>query len=252
MNKTIETQLKHRSIRKYKDTPIPEEIMNTLFDVAMRTASSSNLQCASIIRVKDPEIKKAISEVCGQKYITTSAELLIFVADQHRNHSLQEEMGRKVNHFGNVDKFFQGFTDAVLMAQNVVNAAESLGIGTVYLGSILNNPGRIVEILNLPEYTFPALGLSMGYPDEEPFSRPRMENELRIFKDRYECYDGEYHIRMKAYDERMKEYYRERENDPDRGYFRNIAEKGEALIPERAGLLNTLRKQNVDLYLDEE
>lgn len=71
------------------------------------------------------------------------------------------------------------------MAQNVVTAAESLGLGTVYLGSILNDSERICEILNLPELTFPVIGLGIGYPNQKPQLKPRMDMRLRVFENSY-------------------------------------------------------------------
>ena len=65
---------------------------------------------------------------------------------------------------GSADRFVSGLTDAVIAAQNVVVAAESLGMGAVYLGSFFNDTAKVVELLNLPKYTYPAIGLAVGWP----------------------------------------------------------------------------------------
>lgn len=78
------------------------------------------------------------------------------------------------------DMFFQGFIDAAIMAQNAVNIIESMGMGAVYFGGILNDSQRIIKCLNLPELTFPVVGLGFGYPKTIPEIKPRMDKELRF------------------------------------------------------------------------
>lgn len=206
MNSTLETQLNHRSIRAFKNTRFSEETLNTLITVAQRTATSSGHQAASILRITDPKEKEAIAKICNQTYVATGAELWIFLVDQKRNHDLSLATGLEESNAGSFSRFIQGFTDAILMAQNVVVAAESLGIGTVYLGSIHNDIPQLNEILNLPDYTFAALGLAMGYPDQEPELKPRMDMALRVYENSYpsKAYTLE---DFKAYDEHLATYY---------------------------------------------
>ena len=90
LNKTIETQLNHRSIRKFKDQSIDRNTLNTLFEVASRTSSSIAMQSYSIIRVSDKEKRKKISEICKQPYVETAPELLIFIVDVFRNAKISE------------------------------------------------------------------------------------------------------------------------------------------------------------------
>ncbi|MBS3988154.1 MAG: nitroreductase family protein, partial [Erysipelothrix sp.] len=130
MNTTIQTLLNHKTIRSYLNKPISNEIFEVLMEVANRTASSSGMQQASIIHVVDQSKKEIIAQVCKQDYVAQAPVLLIFVVDQHRNHHIAMEVSNQANQTNDVDRFFQGFTDAALMAQSVVTAAESLGLGT--------------------------------------------------------------------------------------------------------------------------
>lgn len=109
-----------------------------------------------------------------------------------------------------MDRFFAAFTDACIMAQNVVIAAESMGLGTVYLGSILNDSEKICELLKLPELTFPVIGLGLGYPNQNPQLKPRMEMRLRVFENTYTVFEN-YLDEIKEYDEEMRTYYDLRE-----------------------------------------
>ena len=140
MNDTIETILNHRSIRKWKDTKVSDEILETLFNVANRTSTSIGMQTASIIRITDKEKRAQIAELAKQNYVNEATEFWIFIADHFRNNQILEEANAEKNYSHDVDRFFSGVTDAALMAQNVANAIESLGMGFVFFGSVLNDP----------------------------------------------------------------------------------------------------------------
>ena len=145
MNETIRTQLEHRTIREFKDQKIPHQIFEQLLEVARRTATSTGMQASSIIRVTNPDMKKKIAEICNQEYVARVTELLIFIVDQYRNNQIAKEKNCFVETAGDMDRFFAAFTDACIMAQNIVIAAESMGLGTVYLGSILNDSEKYVN-----------------------------------------------------------------------------------------------------------
>lgn len=178
MNETIKTQLNHRTIRAFKDQPLTKEEVDLLVEVAQRTSTSMYLQAYSIISVTDPELKKALAAVSGQPYVATSGHLFVFVVDQRRNTEIAKALGQEVGVQGSADRFVSGLTDAVIAAQNAVVAAESLGMGAVYLGSFFNDTAKVVELLNLPKYTYPAIGLAVGWPDQEPQLKPRLPKEV--------------------------------------------------------------------------
>jgi nitroreductase len=143
------------------------------------------MQHASIIRVTDPEKKQAISEICRQKYVTGTAEYWVFIVDCYRNARIGEANGLDADSARDMDRFFQGFTDAALQAQNAVVAIESLGLGCVFFGSILNDAAAMIEVLKLPKLTFPVLGLGFGFPNQSPQLKPRMPIERKVFENEY-------------------------------------------------------------------
>lgn len=250
MNKTIQTQLNHKSIRKFKDKPVPNDILEELFDVANRTASSVAMQSYSIIRITDKEKKKKISEVCHQDYVKDTPELLIFIVDAYRNAKISEEMGKDLSAKRDMDRFFQGFTDGSIAAQNMYVAIESLGMGAVYFGSVLNDVAKIIEILELPELTFPIVGLGFGYPDQEPELKPRMDTSLKVFENKYEAQDN-YLESIKEYDKVMETYYDLRDTSkPLDTFSKQVVGKLENPNETRAKLLNVVRDQGFDLQLD--
>ncbi|KAF5065943.1 NADPH-flavin oxidoreductase [anaerobic digester metagenome] len=246
----LEAPLNHRTIREFKTDEVAAEVFEQLMEVARRTATSTGMQACSIIRVKDPEIRQELANVCRQEYVARAPELLIFIVDQHRNSEILREMGENPAKAGDMDKFFQGFTDACLMAQNVNNAAESLGLGAVYLGSILNHPAKTIEVLGLPKYTFPVVGLGIGYPNQDPQQKPRMGMELRLFEDRYQSFPGEYLSRLNDYDQEMTTYYDLREaNRRSDSFTLQVVQKLSGGIPERQAMMNQIVAQGFDLKL---
>lgn len=249
MNETIKTQLEHRTIREFKNQEISAEIFELLMEVARRTATSTSMQACSIIRVTDTDLKSHIAGICKQEYVARAPELLIFIVDQYRNNQIAQEKNCIVENAGDMDRFFAAFTDACVMAQNVVVAAESIGLGTVYLGSILNDSGKICELLNLPELTFPVVGLALGYPNQNPQLKPRMDMKLRVFENNYEYFDS-YLDEIKEYDKEMSTYYDLREpNKPVDSFSDQVIHRLKYCNPRRQEILNIVRKQGFDLNI---
>lgn len=250
MNDTIKSQLEHRTIREFEDRPVPEEILNQLIQVACRTATSNGMQACSVIRITDQAIKDELADICKQEYVARMPEVWIFIADQYRNGQIAKEKNCHEESVRDMDRFFQAFTDACLMAQNVVTAAESIGLGTVYLGSILNDSKRVIELLNLPKLTFPALGLGFGYPNQNPQLKPRMDMKLRMFENGYRCFE-DYLDLIKEYDEIMQTYYDLRQaNRRVDSFSDQVVTKLKNVNPVRQKIVNVIVGQGFDLMLD--
>lgn len=218
MNETIKKQLQHKTIRQFTGKKISDEIMDALFDVAVRSASGNGLYSYSIIHIVDEDKKQAIADVCSQNYVKTASDLVIFVVDTYRNAQIAKENEVKEQVGCDMDSFIQGVSDALISAQNMVVSAESLGIGTVYFGSILKDIKKMSEILNLPELTFPIIGLGLGYKAQEPQLKPRLPKNLQIFKDEYKRFDN-YTKEIQSFDEEMNEYIDLRDKTKTVGKF---------------------------------
>lgn len=245
----IQGQLQHRTIREFKDMDVPGDIFDILMEIARRTATSNGMQSYSIIRITDPSIKKEIAKVCKQEYVRRVPELLIFIVDQFRNDNIAKGKGSTTGNAADMDRFFQGFTDACIAAQNVVNAAEAMGLGTMYLGSILNDPAKTCKILNLPKLTFPVIGLGVGYPNQHPQLKPRFENRLRVFENSYRIFD-DYLDEIKDYDEEMTTYYDLRDANRRVDCFSDqVVTKLTTSIPSRQEILKAIHQQGFDVNL---
>lgn len=202
----IDVLLNHRTIREFKPQRVSPAQLSVLIDVAKRTATSTGMQTFSIIRIVDADLKSKIAEVCCQEYVARMPELFIFVVDAYRNSRIAREQGVELVSEADSDRFFQGWTDASLAAQNLAGAAELGGFGTVFLGSILNDVPKIIELLKLPKLTFPVVGLGLGVADQKPQLKPRMPREANVFDDAYTVFD-DYMDLLADYDEEMQEYY---------------------------------------------
>ncbi|ALS23372.1 MULTISPECIES: oxygen-insensitive NADPH nitroreductase [Paenibacillus] len=205
MNQTIELLKKHRSIRKFKETAIPEEHLTEIILAAQAASTSSNIQAYSVIAVKDPERKRRFAGLAGnQQQIVESPVFLVWCADLNKIRTairLHEDVELKQN----VELFLLGTIDATLAAQNATVAAESLGYGMVYIGGIRNNPQDVTDLLELPQLVYPVFGMCLGVPDQEPDIRPRLPLAAVYHQEVYSKEGLEDEI--KAYDEITRHYY---------------------------------------------
>ncbi|KRE06937.1 NADPH-dependent oxidoreductase [Bosea sp. Root381] len=187
-NAVIGQIVSHRSVRRYRPDPLPEGIVETLVAAGQSAATSSNLQTWSVIEVSDPARKARLAEVTGgQKHILEAPTLLVWLADLERLGRLGAERAQPVEGLDYLETLFVGIIDAALAAQNAVLAAESLGLGTVYIGALRNDPERVARELGLPAKVLPVFGLCVGYPDESVVTgiKPRLSPSLVLHRERY-------------------------------------------------------------------
>jgi len=215
MNDTIALLQRHRSIRKFKETAIPEEQLKQIVMSGQAASTSSNIQAYSVIVVKDPVKKQKLAELSGnQQQIVESPVFLIWCADLNKIQTavrLHEDVELKQN----VETLLLGTIDATLAAQNAVVAAESLGYGIVYIGGIRNNPKQVSELLELPPLVYPVFGLSIGVPDQEPDIRPRQPIAAVYHEETYQS--DRIVSSIREYDEVTRHYYATRKGGVGKG-----------------------------------
>ncbi len=186
-NATLDVLLNRRSIRAYTDEPVSEQDIDAIEAAAQRAATSQFYNAWSVIRITDTDLKKKLAEVARQPYVATAPLLYVFIADQHRNYRIAEAKGVTENDitYGTSFMLGQAQNDAVLALHAMETAAESLGLGGVILGSLLNNIDELIDLLHLPQHTFPVLGLALGHPAQQPQLKPRMPRNLQFFDNAY-------------------------------------------------------------------
>lgn len=225
---TLKTLLEHRSIRKYTGEPIDDKVLTAILEAGRAVSTSSFLQAASIIRVVDKnkrtqlrqiscdmseeEYQKALADGkrLGHAYVEDCAEYLVFCMDSYRHNQLAKVQTDWT------EVMVIGAIDAALMAQNILAAAESLGLGGVYIGSLRNDIRRAGEILGLPKHVVPLFGLCLGHPDMSSkinqSQRPRLPLDVLVSTDTYQTPDES---TLTKYNEVVREYYQGRRLDLD-------------------------------------
>jgi nitroreductase len=211
MNTTIETMRSHRSIRKFKDKAIPEEIIENILTSAQCAATSNFVQAYTIIRVDDPQNRQVIAKLSGsQQWIIDAPVFLVFLADLNRLEAACRKHGKEMAD-GYMEQFIVATVDTALIGQNTLLAAESLGLGGVFIGAIRNDPKKICDLLNIPENAYPVFGMCLGYPDDQPPVKPRLPLEGFFRKNTYPA-DGVNAV-LEAYDETTSKYYLSRDSN---------------------------------------
>lgn len=178
MTPTIELICGHRSIRHFTDEPISEAQREAIINSARATSSSSFLQCSSIIRITDKALREELVTLTGgQKHVAQAAEFWVFCADFNRHLQICPDA-----QLGLAEQLLLGVVDTAMMAQNALIAAESLGLGGVYIGGLRNNIEAVTKLLKLPQHVLPLFGLCLGWPADNPDLKPRLPASIWCMK----------------------------------------------------------------------
>lgn len=203
MTPTIDLLRRHRSIRSFRDQPIDPAARNAIIAAAQSASSSSFLQCSSIIRITDVTLRETLAHYCGdQPYVVGAAEFWVFCADFQRHVQIFPDAQT-----GLTEQLLLGCVDTALMGQNALVAAESLGLGGVFIGGIRNRIADVTHLLGLPQQVLPLFGLCLGYPDADPDLKPRLPAAMVVHENRYQPLDRDV---LAHYDQQLVEYYLQR------------------------------------------
>ncbi|MFT4233876.1 MAG: NADPH-dependent oxidoreductase [Microbacterium sp.] len=187
-NSVLSLLYRHRSVRRYTGAPVDDATVTALIAAAQSAATSSNHQAWSVVEVRDPQRADLLATLAGgQEFIREAAVFLVFVADWARARTIAAAHGEQSEAVDYIESTLVGFVDAALAAQNAVIAAESLGLGTVYVGSVRNAPEQIADLLGLPDGAFPVVGVALGHPDpSDPAGiKPRLPQQVVRHREQY-------------------------------------------------------------------
>jgi nitroreductase len=178
--------MKRRSVRIFKDQPIPQSIIEQLLDVANHAPSGGNIQPLSIILVRSSERKKKLAELAGgQPWVRNAPLSMIFCLDFYRIKKWAEICQTEFQGEEAINHFFIAYADLMVAAQTVVILAESFGLGSVYIGSIQHEIDEIRNFFELPLYVLPLMVLSIGYPKSIPQNIPKLKKEILVHHEKY-------------------------------------------------------------------
>ena len=174
MNATLDLMKAHRSIRKFTDRDVDQETLNAIVGAAQCAATSHFVQAYTVIRVRDRSKRKAIAQLAGpQVWVETAPVFLVFCADLNRLESACRLHDAEMEK-GWAEQFVTATVDTALLAQNVLLAAESEGLGGVFIGGIRNDPQTVCDLLDIPEQAWPVFGMCLGWPAHNPPRKPRL------------------------------------------------------------------------------
>lgn len=197
MNETLTILENRKSVRAYEPQPLNAEQRNAIIHAAMRAPTAGNQMLYSILEIEDQAIKDRLAVTCDhQPFIAKAPLVLLFVADYQRwfdyfRHSGVEALCREKGVAFRAPEegdLMLAISDALIAAHSAVIAAESLGIGSCYIGDIMENYEVHRDLLHLPEYVFPIGMVCFGFPTEQQKQRTRpsrYSEKLIVFKDAY-------------------------------------------------------------------
>ncbi len=206
INPTLETLLNHVSVREYTDQPVDEQTLNMILKAACCGSTMGNMQLFSIIVTRDAEMKAKLAPLHFNQPMATSAPVILtFCADFRRFNQYCRFRNANTEAYSNLQAYQWAVTDALIAAQNACVAAESLGLGFCWLGTITYNVDKFVELLQLPDHVIPVACIPMGYPVIKPALTQKLPVETFVHQEVYHDYD----------EQRINEFYREKENSEE-------------------------------------
>lgn len=255
-NPVLRTLLTHRSVRAFRDAPMPEAALDLVLTAAQRAPTSSNMQSYSIVVVDDRELLKAMCLMCGsQPFVAECSALLVFCSDISRH--IQICAARGYAYRGDqVNTLLVAHGDAQLACQNASIAAQSMGFGTCMLGNVRNDPQGVSDLLGLPRYVYASVGLAIGHPAGDFGVKPRLPRRVVVSRNRWS--DDHRDADLAAYDAEMRAAgvyggRREPMNDVPSGAPDPVPEDGYGWsehTARRLGGENQLQRRGFGAFLD--
>jgi nitroreductase len=242
-------QLDHRTIRRFTDEPVDAAMLRAIVACGLSAPSKSDLQQATIVQVADPGKRAEIAGLIpAMPWIGSAPVFFVLCGDSRRIRRICEMRGKP---FANdhLDAFLNAASDAAMVLQSLITAAEAHGLGTCPISVIRNHMARIIDILNLPSFVFPLAGLCIGHPSHPGFPSMRLPPAVTWHVDRYD--DNDLADQVDAYDRRRDAVFSipvEKQKYADEygvaGFYGWSEDKARQVSkPERDDIGKVLRKQ---------
>lgn len=182
---------KHRSIRKYTNQSVSDDLLNEVLEAGIRASTTGNMQVYSVVVTREEARKEALSPChFNQPMVKNAPVTLTFCADFNRFNKWCVQNNAQPG-YDNFLSFVTAAIDALLVAQNVCVAAEAKGLGICYLGTTTYTADKIIDLLKLPAGVVPVTTVTLGYPDEQPELTDRLPLEAVVHYEEYKDYSVE-------------------------------------------------------------
>lgn len=216
-HKLIEILHNRASVRNYSEKEIEPEILDQIFKAAVHGPSGGNLQPWSVIKIQNQEVKDKLGEMVFQKFISKAPVLLLFCMDLRRNEILAKKGNAPYTARESFRHFWISFQDTIIAAQNICVAADAYGLGSCYIGTIMEFHNETVDMFKLPSGVYPVVLLSIGYSQTKyPKPTKKFSVDIMVHDEVYQNPDPEElwnayqerenHRIIEINDERMKAF----------------------------------------------
>ena len=241
-----DTILNHRSIRKYKEDPIPNVILDYILEAGTRASTTGNMQVYSIVVTTETTLKEKLAPChFNQPMVKQAPVVLTFCADFNRFNKWCR-LRKAEPGYDNFLSFVTAAIDALLVAQNVCIAAEDAGLGICYLGTTTYLAGKIIDVLELPKGVVPVITVTLGYHDEEHELNDRLPLEEVIHRETYTDYteeDIENHYKNKELIPTYQDFVKENNVESLAHVFTDVRYKKEDNVLFSKKLIDILEQQ---------
>ena len=207
--------LTRRTIRKYADRAVSEELLNRLLTEAARTQTMGNLQLYSVVVTRDTAMKECLAPAHFNQPMVKEAPVVLTVCADFNRTSVWARNRKAEPGYNNFLSFINAATDALLYTQTLCNLMDEEGLGYCYLGTTVYMPQMIIDTLQLPQLTMPVATLTVGWPAEEPPLSDRLPMASFVHNETYRDYTPE----------AIDTYYHEKEQLPENRHFCEINQK---------------------------
>lgn len=201
----MKTIMTRRSIRKYSDKEVSDELLNRLLSEAARTQTMGNMQLYSVVVTRSKEGKEALAPAHFNQPMVTNAPVVLTVCADFNRATTWCEQRKAQPGYDNLLSFINATTDALLYTQTFCNLAEEEGLGLCFLGTTVYMPKMIIKALDLPRLTMPVATITLGWPDENPQLSDRIPTASFVHQERYHDYTPQDIDRAYAEKEALKE-----------------------------------------------
>jgi len=182
---TIRLLLERGSCRIFTDKKIPAKVMEQVLEAGIRAPTGGNLQPYSIIRIENKVTSAKLAKLCGQPFVGQAPVSLLFCIDWRRLERWSKLSDAPFTAASSFRHFWISFQDTIISAQNICTAADALGLGCCYIGTVLEFFPTLKKMFNLPKGVFPVVLLCLGYPKAKPVPRKKLPVKVMVHSERY-------------------------------------------------------------------
>ena len=211
----METIKTRKTIRKYSQREVSDQLLERLLEEAERTPTMGNLQLYSVVVTRSKEGKKALAPAHFNQPMVEEAPVVLTICADFRRTSVWADNRKATPGYDNFLSFINAATDALLYTQTFCNLAEAEGLGTCFLGTTVYMPQLIIDTLHLPRLVFPVATITLGWPDESPALSDRLPLRAIIHHEHFEDYTPE----------KINDFYADKEALEENCHFIEINQK---------------------------